>query len=44
MADAVAVLVKFRDEIAPNLAWRETYRQGLRLFQEESLPGTLPSP
>lgn len=33
VADAVAVLVKFRDEIAPNAAWGEAYRQGLRAFE-----------
>src|SRR5207302_1241288 len=33
VADAVAVLVKFRDPVAPNPAWREAYREGLRAFE-----------
>jgi xylulokinase len=32
VADAVARLVKFRAPIAPNPAWREAYREGLRIF------------
>ena len=34
VADAVAVLVKFRDRVAPNPAWREPYQQGLAQFAE----------
>jgi xylulokinase len=37
VADAVAVLVKFREPIAPNPAWRETYREGLRTFEQRLL-------
>jgi sugar (pentulose or hexulose) kinase len=33
VADAVARLVKFRDPVAPNAAWREAYREGLRQFE-----------
>lgn len=33
VADAVAVLVKFREPVAPNPAWREGYREGLRAFE-----------
>jgi sugar (pentulose or hexulose) kinase len=33
VADAVAVLVKFRGPAQPNAAWRETYREGLRQFE-----------
>jgi sugar (pentulose or hexulose) kinase len=35
VADAVAVLVKFRQPASPNPDWRETYRQGLREFAGE---------
>jgi sugar (pentulose or hexulose) kinase len=34
VADAVAVLVKFKSPVAPNPEWREAYRQGLRAFEE----------
>jgi sugar (pentulose or hexulose) kinase len=34
IADAVAVLVKYRDAAMPNPAWRDAYRAGLRLFEE----------
>jgi sugar (pentulose or hexulose) kinase len=34
VSDAVAVLVKFRDPVAPNPAWREAYQQGLRTFEQ----------
>jgi sugar (pentulose or hexulose) kinase len=34
VADAVAVLVKFRDGVGPNAAWAPAYREGLRAFQE----------
>jgi sugar (pentulose or hexulose) kinase len=34
VADAVAILVKFRDKVDPNPAWRETYAAGLRTFEE----------
>jgi xylulokinase len=33
VADAVPVLVKFRDPVAPNPAWRQTYADGLRAFE-----------
>ena len=32
VADAVPVLVKFRDSVAPNPAWRAAYQEGLRVF------------
>lgn len=32
VADAVAVLVKFKDRVVPNADWREAYRLGLRGF------------
>jgi len=34
VADAVAVMVKFRDAVAPNPAWRDVYRTGLKTFEE----------
>jgi sugar (pentulose or hexulose) kinase len=34
VADAVAVLVKFRQPVTPNPAWGETYREGLRAFEQ----------
>jgi MYXO-CTERM domain-containing protein len=34
VADAVAVLVKFKDRVQPIPAWREAYRAGLRVFGE----------
>jgi len=34
VADAVSALVKFRDAVAPNPAWRQAYADGLRAFQE----------
>jgi xylulokinase len=33
-ADAVAVLVKFRNPVAPNPAWRAAYQEGLRAFEQ----------
>jgi len=33
VADAVPVLVKFRDPVAPNAAWRATYAEGLGAFE-----------
>ena len=33
VADAVAVLVKFRQTVSPVGAWRERYQNGLRLFE-----------
>jgi sugar (pentulose or hexulose) kinase len=33
VADAVAQLVKFKDPVAPNPAWREIYQRGLRDFE-----------
>jgi sugar (pentulose or hexulose) kinase len=34
VADAVALLVRFRDAVAPNPGWREAYRAGLREFEQ----------
>ena len=34
VADAVAILVKFRSPVAPVNSWRETYRAGVRSFAE----------
>jgi sugar (pentulose or hexulose) kinase len=34
VADAVPVLVKFRDAVAPNPAWQQAYAEGLRTFQQ----------
>jgi sugar (pentulose or hexulose) kinase len=34
VADAVAILVKFRAPVAPVAAWREAYREGLRSFAQ----------
>ena len=34
VADAVGVLVKFKDPVAPNPAWAEAYRQGKRAFEQ----------
>jgi xylulokinase len=34
IADAVRVLVKFRDRVEPVPAWRDVYREGLRSFGE----------
>jgi sugar (pentulose or hexulose) kinase len=33
IADAVRVLVKFRDAVAPVSAWRDSYREGIRRFE-----------
>jgi sugar (pentulose or hexulose) kinase len=33
IADAVPILVKFREPMAPNRAWQETYRGGLQEFE-----------
>jgi sugar (pentulose or hexulose) kinase len=33
VADAVAVLVRFRGSTSPNPDWRQTYREGLRAFE-----------
>ena len=33
VADAVAQMVKFRGQVAPNAAWREVYRTGLAEFE-----------
>jgi sugar (pentulose or hexulose) kinase len=33
-ADAVRVLVKFREPVEPVPGWRDAYREGLRLFEE----------
>ena len=34
VADAVATLVKFREPVVPNPAWRAAYQQGLKTFEE----------
>ncbi|HEV3258047.1 MAG TPA: FGGY-family carbohydrate kinase [Gemmataceae bacterium] len=34
VSDAVAIMVKFRDPVAPNPAWRQAYREGLRAFEQ----------
>jgi sugar (pentulose or hexulose) kinase len=34
VADAVAVLVKYRPPVAPNPAWSDAYRQGLQTFEQ----------
>jgi sugar (pentulose or hexulose) kinase len=34
VADAVPVLVKFRDPVAPTAAWRQPYAEGLRAFEK----------
>lgn len=34
VADAVAVLVKFRDVVQPIPAWHDAYAQGMRLFEQ----------
>ncbi|HEY7154379.1 MAG TPA: FGGY-family carbohydrate kinase [Gemmataceae bacterium] len=38
VADAVARLVKFRAPVAPNPAWSEAYRTGVRVLQESISP------
>jgi sugar (pentulose or hexulose) kinase len=34
VADAVAVLVKYREPVTPSPAWRDAYRNGLRAFEQ----------
>jgi sugar (pentulose or hexulose) kinase len=34
VADAVGILVKFRDRVEPNPAWRDRYAAGLQAFEE----------
>jgi sugar (pentulose or hexulose) kinase len=34
VSDAVAVLVKFRDPVQPNAAWRQIYQEGARAFDK----------
>jgi len=34
VADAVPVLVKFRDPVQPNPAWRQAYQEGARAFEQ----------
>jgi sugar (pentulose or hexulose) kinase len=34
VADAVALMVKFRPAVQPNPAWREAYRAGFRAFEQ----------
>jgi hypothetical protein len=38
VADAVATLVKFREPVEPNPAWREAYQRGLQEFRQR-VPG-----
>jgi hypothetical protein len=33
VADAVARMVKFREPVAPNPAWREAYQRGFAEFE-----------
>jgi sugar (pentulose or hexulose) kinase len=35
VADAVPALVKFRDPVSPNPAWRQAYADGLRAFESQ---------
>lgn len=35
VADAIAVLVKFRDRVTPNPEWRDAYRSGLDAFRQK---------
>lgn len=39
VADAVARLVKFRDSVAPNPAWKDSYREGFKRFEQRLLSG-----
>ncbi|MBY0524692.1 MAG: xylulose kinase [Gemmataceae bacterium] len=39
VADAVAQMVKFRDPVKPNTAWREAYQTGLREFEVQLKSG-----
>jgi sugar (pentulose or hexulose) kinase len=39
VADAVAAMVKFRDLVSPNMAWRDGYRAGLREFEGKLTAG-----
>jgi sugar (pentulose or hexulose) kinase len=34
VADSVPVLVKFRDPVDPNPAWRQIYQEGIRAFEQ----------
>lgn len=34
VADAVAMMVRFRDPVEPNPAWRQTYQEGARAFEQ----------
>jgi hypothetical protein len=34
VADAVATLVRFRDPVQPNPAWRAAYAEGLAAFEQ----------
>src|SRR5205823_6215883 len=38
VADGVPVLVKFRDPVAPQPAWRKAYRDGLQVFEARLRP------
>jgi len=35
VSDAVSAMVRFRDEVPPNPAWREAYAAGLRVFERD---------
>ncbi len=39
VADAVAYMVKFRDSVVPNPAWRQTYQEGLKQFEQRIVGG-----
>jgi sugar (pentulose or hexulose) kinase len=34
VADAVAIMVKFRDPVQPNPAWRQKYQEGVQAFEQ----------
>jgi xylulokinase len=34
VVDAVATMIKFRDPVEPNPAWRQTYQEGARAFEQ----------
>jgi xylulokinase len=40
VADAVTLLVKFREPVSPNAAWTEMYRQGLQNFERRVRAGS----
>jgi sugar (pentulose or hexulose) kinase len=38
VADAVPILVRFREPVAPHPAWRTTYQEGLQAFEQQVRP------